>query len=121
MSKQERVYVMIKRICGYIRKYAPDSVVIEDVALQSNAATLILLARLQGAIIGYCLVNNMPCAILKPPNWRKILGFNQGQGIKRNNLKKQAVNYVKSNYGLKLSVDVCEAVCIGDAFLKIVN
>ncbi|MCM1062840.1 MAG: hypothetical protein NC452_21580 [Eubacterium sp.] len=115
----ERIYVMVDRICGYIQRIKPDFVVFEDVAMQSNPSTLILLSRLQGAIIGYCRVNRIPYDILKPPNWRKALGFKQGQGIKRPQLKKQAVEYVKTIYGLSLSEDVCEAVCIGDAFLKI--
>lgn len=113
-----RVYVMMDRICELIHKTKPDCVVFEDVALQSNPATLILLARLQGAIIGCCREMEIPYSILKPPNWRKALGFTQGREIKRPQLKKQAVEYVKNKYGLSLSNDVCEAVCIGDAFLK---
>lgn len=117
----ERVCVMINRICSLIHKQKPDCVVFEDVAMQSNPATLILLARLQGAIIGYCLVHRIPYSILKPPNWRKALGFKQGKDVKRPELKKQAKEYVKSKYGLSLKEDVCEAVCIGDAFLKMNN
>lgn len=115
----ERIYVMVDRICKIILKNKPDCVVLEDVAMQSNPATLILLSRLQGAIIGCCRVNKISFDILKPSNWRKTLGFRQGQGIKRPELKKQAVEFVKENYGLKLSEDVCEAICIGNAFLKI--
>lgn len=117
----ERVFVMADKICGYIKKQKPDFVVIEDVAMQVNAATLVQLARLQGAIIGYCKVNGISCDILKPSNWRKILGFKQGSSVKRPELKKQAVEYVKNVYNLELSEDVCEAVCIGDAFLKSKN
>ena len=117
----ERVNVMIDKVCSVIHKIKPDYVVFEDIALQSNPSTLILLARLQGAIIGYCQVHKIPYTILKPPNWRKVLGFEQGKGIKRPQLKKQAVQYVKNKYGLTLSEDVCEAVCIGDAFVEICN
>ncbi len=116
-DKNKRVENMISEIQNRIHKYKPNFVVFEDVALQSNPATLMLLARLQGAIVGFCVLNNIPYEILKPPNWRKFLGFRQGQGIKRNELKRQAVEYVRNKYGLNLSEDVCEAVCIGDAFL----
>lgn len=115
----ERIYVMVDRICGFILKNKPDCVVLEDVAMQSNPATLILLSRLQGAIIGCCRVNRIPFDILKPPTWRKALGFRQGQGIGRRELKKQAKEFVLENYGLKASEDVCEAICIGNAWLKI--
>lgn len=114
----QRIDVMVDRICKFILKNKPDMVVLEDVAMQSNPSTLILLARLQGAIIGCCRVNKIPYDILKPPNWRKALGFKQGQGIKRPELKKQAVEFVRTTYDLKLSEDVCEAICIGNAHLK---
>lgn len=117
----ERVNVMIDKVCSVIHKTKPDYVVFEDIALQSNPSTLILLARLQGAIIGYCQVHKIPYTILKPSNWRKVLGFEQGKGIKRPQLKKQAVQYVKDKYKLILSEDVCEAICIGDAYIKICN
>lgn len=117
----ERVCVMGDILCGIIRKNKPNYVVIEDVALQSNALALIYLARLQGFIVGYCREHKIPCKILMPPSWRKALGFKQGKGVPRPQLKKQAVEYVLTNYGLKLNEDVCEAVCIGDAFLKMNN
>lgn len=117
----ERVYVMIDRICGVIHKQNPDYIVFEDVVLQTNPATLILLARLQGAIIGYCRLCKIPYVIFRPSNWRKTLGFKQGKGVKRPELKRQAKKYVQTKYGLSLSEDVCEAVCIGDAFLKMNN
>lgn len=121
INMPERMYVMVDRICKIILKVKPDCVVLEDVALNVNVSTLILLSRLQGAILGCCRVNKIPFDILIPSYWRKVLGFKQGQGIKRPELKKQAVEYVLTNYGLKLNEDVCEAVCIGDAFLKMNN
>ena len=115
----ERVNAMIKELCNTIHTYNPDYVVFEDIALQSNPSTLILLARLQGAIIGHCISHDIPYTILKPPTWRKALGFNQGKEIKRPQLKKQAVEYVKGKFDLSLKEDICEAVCIGEAFLKL--
>lgn len=117
----ERLYVMTERICEIIRKVKPDCVVLEDVSLNVNVSTLIVLSRLQGAVLGCCRVNKIPFDVLMPSNWRKALGFKQGQGIKRPELKKQAVEFVKTNYGLELSEDVCEAVCIGTAFMRINN
>lgn len=113
----ERVDIMIDRVCRAIDKCKPDCVVFEDIALQSNPSTLILLARLQGAIIGHCRSKKITYKILKPPTWRKILGFNQGREIKRQQLKKQALDYVSEKFNLKLSEDICEAVCIGEAFI----
>lgn len=116
-DEEHRVETMMIKICEYIKKNKPDFVVIEDIALQRNPATLIMLARLQGAIIGYCEFNRIPYDITKPPNWRKVLGFKQGRGIKRPELKKQAIEYVHEKYGLDLQDDICESICIGDAYL----
>ena len=49
------------------------------------------------------------------------MGFRQGAGIKRPELKKQAIEYVMKKYGLKLCEDICEAICLGDAFVKSEN
>lgn len=116
-DEDRRVESMMLKICECIKKNKPDFVVIEDIALQRNPATLIMLARLQGAIIGYCVFNCIPYDIMKPPNWRKVLGFKQGRGIQRSQLKKQAIEYVHDKYGLTLQDDICESICIGDAYL----
>ena len=78
--------MMRQMIQSRIKNNRPDLVVIEDVALQSSPKTLIQLAQLQGAIMGVCELNNIPYEIIKPSEWRKILGFKQGRA-KRAELK----------------------------------
>lgn len=108
---------MIACISEYITKEVPDCVVIEDVSLQTNVSTLLLLAQIQGAIMQTCVALNIPYYVYKPSFWRKVLKFNQGKGIKRPELKKQAKEYIQNKYGLKLKIDQCEAICIGEAFI----
>ena len=117
----ERVRAMGVELCKIIAKYSPDKVVIEEVAQQSNALTLKLLARIQGVIIGFCAAHNIETYIVEPSKWRSKLHFKQGSGVKREELKLQAIQYVKETYGLILSEDECEAICIGDASHKIYN
>lgn len=62
----ERSSMMRQMIQSRIKNNRPDLVVIEDVALQSSPKTLIQLARLQGAIIGVCELNNIHYEIIKP-------------------------------------------------------
>ena len=109
---------MIKTIGDYIFNNKPDYVVFEGVSLQTNVSTLLLLAQIQGAIMQTCVLNNIPHIIYKPTTWRKILGFNQGKNIKRPKLKKQAKEFVENKYNLKLKEDICDAICIGEAFIK---
>ena len=101
-----------------VQKYHPQLVVIEDVQLRKSPRTLILLARLQGMIIGLCDRYRIPIKIVAPATWRDELGFDQGRGIKTPDLKKQAIDFVRDSYGLKVGDDICESICIGLAHLK---
>ena len=62
----ERSMMMRQMIQSRIKNNSPDLVVIEDVALQSSAKTVIQLAQLQGAIIGVCDIFGIPYEIIKP-------------------------------------------------------
>lgn len=110
----ERFIMMRQMIQSRIKNNHPDLVVIEDVALQRSAKTVIQLAQLQGAIIGACDIFNIPYEILKPSEWRKTLGFKQGR-MKREELKQQAIDYVAEHYGEMVSSDEADAMCIAKA------
>ena len=113
----ERATSMRQMIQSRIKNNNPDLVVMEDVALQSSAKTVIQLAQLQGAIIGACDIFNVPYEILRPSEWRKTLGFKQGRQVKRPELKQQAIDYVAENYGEVVSSDEADAMCIAKAAL----
>ena len=108
---------MRQMIQSRIKTNSPDLVVIEDVALQASAKTVIQLAQLQGAIIGACELFNIPYEIIKPTEWRKILDFKQGRQVKRPELKQQAIDYVAEHYGENVSSDEADAMCIATAAL----
>lgn len=115
---KQRLEFMSLNIGRIIENLKPDHVVMEDVSLQTNASTLILLSRIQGAIIYACISENIKYTVYKPSVWRKILKFNQGKTVKRPELKKQAKDYVRNKYGISSTEDVCDAICIGEAFIK---
>jgi Holliday junction resolvasome RuvABC endonuclease subunit len=115
----ERVRAMGVELCKVIEKYNPNKVVMEEVAQQSNPLTLKLLARIQGVIIGFCAAHNISTYIVEPSKWRSMLEFKQGSGVKRAELKEQAIQHVKEVYRLDLSEDCCESICIGEAAHKI--
>ena len=102
-------------ICQQIKELNPDIVVIEDIQNQSSISTVVSLARLQGFILGWCYVKHIKTEIVRPSEWRKILDFKQGAGVKRQELKEQGMSYIKNKYGMELSEDESEACCIGDA------
>ena len=110
-----RVRAVGVELCKVIEKYNPDIVILEEVAQQSSPLTLKLLARIQGIIIGFCAAHNIDTYIIEPSKWRSSLNFHQGAGVKREELKAQAIQHVKAVYGLDASEDECESICINEA------
>jgi Holliday junction resolvasome RuvABC endonuclease subunit len=119
-NTEDRSKQMGLAICKIITDSKPDTVVIEEVAMQSNAQTLKLLARIQGVAIGFCAAHNIPLHILEPSRWRSALSYKQGRAVKREELKQQSFDYVKEHLGFDyFSEDRCEACCINMAAHKI--
>ena len=119
-NTDERVMEMGVAICKKIKELSPDFVTIEHIQNQSNTATVILLARLQGFIIGWCYTHKIRVEIMEPAKWRSQLSFKQGPKVKRDELKQQAVDYVQGYFGIDdCSVDECEAICMVVAASKL--
>ena len=118
LETDKRSFEMARSIWKIIKKYNPHEIIIENVQQQSSPSTVIVLARLAGMIIGYAEAHNVHVHILLPSQWRKVLGYSQGAKIKRQELKQQSIDYVKSKYGLDLPEDECEAIALNDAARK---
>ena len=116
-----RIQKMGLELGAIIDKCKPNAVVIENIQNQSSIATVILLGRLQGIVIGYCAAHDIPVHIISPTQWRKILNFTQGPGVKRTELKAQSMNYVKEHFDLDFSEDRSEAICINVAAREMFN
>ena len=101
LETEERSFAMAKEIWKIIKKYKPQSIVLEGVQQQANPRTMIILARLAGMIIGYAEAHNVHVRILLPSQWRKVLGYSQGAKVKRQELKQQSIDYVKKNLELE--------------------
>lgn len=115
-NSDKRIAEMGLAIYKKIKEVNPDTVIIEGVQQQSGVSTVILLARLQGMILGYCAAHKIRTEILGPSQWRSELSFRQGAKIKREELKQQAEDYVKQHFNsLECGQDESEAICIGVA------
>lgn len=113
-----REHMMWENIDGLLRDLQPNVLVYEGVALQNNAQVLIKLGNLQGHIMASAWTLGVPFHSYLPTQWRKLLGFRQGGGVKRAELKRQASNLVEETYGISVREDEAEAVAIGLAYLK---
>lgn len=108
---------MVMEIYKIIMEQNPDQVVIEDCALQKNPATLIMLARIQGGIISLCDSMDKPIRVYKPSEWRKRIGMKQARA-KREQLKEMAQEFVKLNFGIDVSDDEADAICLASVTHK---
>ena len=115
LATHERSFEMAKALWKIIKKYKPDCVVIEDTQQQNNVKTVVVLARLQGMIIGYAEAHKVKVHILTPTQWRAVLNYSQGPRVKRAELKKQSIEYIKNKYGFNVSEDEAEAIALNDA------
>ena len=113
LETDKRSFEMAKELWKIIRKYNPDILCIEDVQNQSNAKTMIVLARLAGMIIGYAEAHKIDIYIITSTQWRSMLDFKLGAGVKREELKQQSIDYVKETYGVDVPEDEAEAIALG--------
>ena len=113
VDSDKRITDMGLSIYKKISEIKPDLVVIENIQNQSNTATVILLARLQGMVLGYCAAHKIRAEIVGPSQWRHELHYKQGPKVQREELKQQSIDYVQDNFGLTdCAEDQCEAICI---------
>lgn len=105
-------------ICKKIAEENPEIVVLEDIQSQGSISTVVSLARLQGFILGWCYVHGVKTQIMRPSEWRAVISFRQGPGVKRAELKAQSIGYVLDKFGLDCSDDESDAICMNDAAHK---
>lgn len=116
----DRIRDMFLSIIEIIQDTEPDWVIVESVQQQASPATSMMLSQLQGMIIGYLYEHEIAVDSPLPTQWRKALGFHQGKGIKRAELKDLAKKFVLDTFNINVcSDDEADAICIGVAMYKL--
>ena len=99
-----------------INNYNIDEVIFEDIQLQdnigNNVATFKTLAEVMGVIIVTLTDLNVSYTSVLSSEWRKRLSLGTG-GNTRKVQKQKAQIYIKNKYGLNVSEDEADALCIG--------
>ena len=75
---------------------------------------------MQGIIL-YCAYlqnNKFDYEFIQANSWRSKIGIHTGPGVKREQLKKADMDYVKNKYGISANDDICDAICLMDAYYK---
>lgn len=117
-NMESRFGSMSKGIWKILDEYKPNIIYIEETYMANNPQTMKILTRLQGVVYSWCMNNDCEFNTIKPTSWRKQLNFAQGKNVKREKLKEQSVDYVLNNYGIEVSDDESDAICIADAVMK---
>ena len=112
-----RLMELQKHLTELYHEYEFEKLYFEDIQLQAgNALTFKHLAYAQAAIILWCGNMEIDYEILAPSHWRKILGGNFGR--KRAEQKRHAIELVQKWYGVEVSSDVADAICLGRAGIQ---
>lgn len=114
-----RFYNMCLGIWEVLEIVKPDIIYIEETVVLRNAQTQRFLTRMQGVIYAWCMNNGCEFNTIRPTQWRAAIGISQGRNVKREQLKAQAIQYVKRKYDLDVNDDEADAICIGDAVISI--
>jgi Holliday junction resolvasome RuvABC endonuclease subunit len=114
----ERINLMIDAMILILDDMRPDAVVIEEPKGHAKVELLRKLSEILGAIRGWCIINKIEYHEIKPSVWRKYCGISQGKK-KREELKEESINLVKEKYGMTVSDDEADSICIGIATINI--
>ena len=115
---ESRFKKMAIGILGILDELNPDIVYIEETVVLRNAQTQRFLTRLQGVVYALCILHDCEFNTIRPTEWRKRIGIKQSKNIKREQLKQESIQYVKEKYCVDVGDDVADAICIGDAVIK---
>lgn len=96
-------------------------VLLEDIQFRANAVVFKKLAWLQGVLINYCVVNNLPFWLVQPSSWQSWCKRHSDAAQKsmeavgdRKATKVLSLNFVREKYNLDLNNDnIADAICIG--------
>lgn len=110
---QERFLRFFNWLSEMLENIKPNKLVFEDIQLQDNERgykTFKVLAQLQGVVQLCAILHHCDYEIVQPSVWRNSCGI---KGRVRNEQKKNAQYNVKKWFGIDVSEDEADAICIG--------
>lgn len=118
----ERINMMGSALIILLSTWHPSMVYAEEPKGHgSNLELVRKLAEVLGVIRGWCIDNSAEYHEVKPSEWRSYLGLKQGGKVKREELKRESIEYVRNKYNILVNDDVADSICIGDAMISKYN
>lgn len=108
---------MCLEIINILEKYKPDIIVIEKLNVGRNLRTARILSKVLGVVYCYSILNGCFYYEIQASEWRSKLGM-QAAKRKREEYKELSKQYVLDEYGLDVTDDESDSICIGVAYVK---
>ena len=116
-----RIKKMVARIKVLYETWNVNSVIMEDVIpedVRHNQNVFKILHYLQALTVLMLHGYNQKVEFYVSSEWRKKCGIKTGRGITRDMVKAADIKFVKDNYNIDANDDICDAICIGHAFVN---
>lgn len=104
-----------KSLIELITVNSVNEIVFEDIQQQQNVQTFKVLAQVYGVVAELAEELAIPHSTLLASSWKSTLGI---KGKNRAEQKRNAQQYIINTYGLKVTQDEADSICIGTAYLK---
>lgn len=108
-----------QKVESLIDEHSPSILVLEDIQLQkavgNNVVTYKVLAQVIGVLTELAAEKGIRYELVHSSTWKSHLGIG---GRTRPEQKKNAQLYVEKTYGLKVSQDQSDAICIGSYYMN---
>ena len=117
-----RIQKIVDKIQSILDQFQPSYAALEDplpAVVGNNMQTYKALTYLQGYICMLLRKRKIKFDLLVSSSWRAKVGLKVGRGIKRQALKKQAIDKVKEMYNINVNDDVAESILI--AYSKVLE
>jgi len=112
----ERTAIMKQWMVSMVDLWEIDVIGLEDVQLQDNPKVLIILAKLLGTLENAAFESLFSVPdVVSSTVWRAHCGI---KGKTRMQKKEAAQDYVKKKYGMVVSQDRADAICLGDYLVE---
>lgn len=114
-----RLHKIRQKIQDLIQEYEITEIAFEDIYMDlgkiNNVATYKKLSAVWGIVYELGIAEGLPITPILATVWKPGIGI---KGRARTEQKKAAKQYVLDTYGLKVTEDEADAVCIGTYYLK---
>lgn len=113
-----RLVKIRNKVLSLIEEYNITKILLEDIQLQgqtNNVTTYKALAEVLGVLEELARERNIPHELVHSQTWKSTLGI---KGRDRATQKRNAQAFITEVYGLKVSQDQSDAICIGTHYIN---